>query len=132
MALSNRVESFTVTVPAGTTQAGATTTDTSFPDGQVQRIELDVPDGHAGLTGIQIRAAGAQYIPFTEGAFIVANDHDFGWDVIVTIDTGVFSAVAFNTDVYDHNFYIRFSVLDFGYVAASASPAASVVVPVVV
>lgn len=113
--LANRVESFIVTVPAGTAQASPLTTDVSFPDGNVKRVELDVPPGHTGHTGIRILAATGSFIPYTNGAFLVADDHDFGWDVVGVIDTGSFQVQTFNTDLYPHSFYLRFSVLDFAY-----------------
>ena len=119
MPVANRVEAFAITVPAGTAQASPQVTSTTFDDGSVVRIELDVPDGHFGLTGIQILAAGAQYIPKTNGTYLIADGHDFAWDVIVTIDTGAWSVQAYNTDVYDHTFYLRFSVLDFAFQTAT-------------
>lgn len=128
----NRVEAFAVTVTANTAKASASTTDVSFPDGVVQRIELDVPNGHNGFTGIQILAALGQVIPFTKGAFLVADGHDFGWDMIGQIDTGSWQAKTYNTDVYDHTFYLRFSVLDFGYLTVATPPVAPVVTPVLV
>lgn len=115
-AIANRVESFAVTVAAGTAQASAVTTDVSFADGQVTRVELDVPPGHTGHTGIQILAAKGQFIPYTLGAFLVADDHDFQWDVVGVIDTGSFQVKCYNTDAFAHTFYLRFSVLDFAYV----------------
>ena len=119
--LANRVESFIVSVPAGTAQATPQTTDVSFPDGLVKRVELDVPPGHTGHTGIRILAATGRFIPYTSGAYLVADDHDFGWDVIGVIDTGSFQVQAYNTDVYDHAFYLRFSVLDFAYAEATSA-----------
>lgn len=115
MPVANRIESFIVTVPASIAQASPQTTDVSFADGQVVRVELDVPAGHTGHTGIRIRAATGAFIPYTSGAFLVADDHDFGWDVVGIIDTGSFDVQTFNTDIYPHSFYLRFSVLDFAY-----------------
>ncbi len=117
--LANRIEAFAVLVTAGTAQTAAVTTDVSFADGLVQRIELDVPSGHVGLTGIQILSAKGQLIPYTFGTFLVANDHDFGWNMVGVIDTGSFQAKCFNADVFDHTFYLRFSVLDFAYATAA-------------
>lgn len=128
MPVANRIESFDVTVTAGTAKASAATTDVSFADGLVQRIELDVPPGHTGHTGIQILGAKGQLIPFTFGTFLVADDHDFGWDLVGVIDTGSFQVKAYNTDIYDHTFYLRFSVLDFGY--AEPGPAIAALPPV--
>ena len=121
MVVANRIESFDVSVPAGTSKASPQLTDVSFPDGVLVRVELDVPAGHVGLTGIQILAAHGQMIPYTFGAFLVADNHDFQWDLTGQIDTGSFQVNAYNTDVFDHSFHLRFSVLDFAYVSGAAS-----------
>jgi hypothetical protein len=130
--VANRIEAFAVTVTAGTAKTSAATTDVSFLDGIVQRIELDVPDGHFGLTGIQILSAHAQAIPYTFGDYIVADGHDFGWDLVGQIDTGSWQVKCFNTDVYDHTFYLRFSVLDFAYAPSTAPLPALAPTPVLV
>lgn len=132
MPVANRIESFDVLVPAGTAKSAPQTTSVAFADGQLVRVELDVPSGHNGLTGIQILAATGQFIPYTEGAFLVANDHLFGWDVIGIIDTGSFQARCYNTDVFDHSFHLRFSVLDFAYALAPTPPPPVSVAPVLV
>lgn len=132
MTVANRIESFDITVPAGTPKAAPVTTDVSFPDGKLQRVEIDVPDGHAGLTGIQLLGAKGQVIPYTTGAFLVANDHAFGWDLVGQLDSGSFQVRCFNTDIYPHGFSIRFSVLDFGYATSDATAAAEPPPPVLV
>jgi hypothetical protein len=132
VAFANRVESFDVLVAAGTAQAAAVTTDCTFQDGVLVRLELDVPDGHAGLTGIQILSAKGQMIPYTAGTFLVANDHQFGWDLVGQIDTGSFQVKAFNTDIYPHTFHVRFSVLDFAQIPASPAPPAAIPTPLLV
>lgn len=129
MPVANRIESFQVTVAAGVTQANAVTTDISVRDGQLQRIELTVPPGHNGQTGIQILAAEAQMIPFTFGAFLVANNEYFGWDMVGVIDTGSFQAKCFNLGSFPHSFYIRFSMLDFAYAPDSLSALPALIAP---
>lgn len=115
----NRVEAAAVLVTASTAKAAAVTTDVSFQDGIVQWIELTVPDGHFGLTGIQILSANGQAIPYTFGEYIVADDYTKTFDLVGQIDTGSWQAKCYNTDIFDHTFYLRFGVLDFGYAPAS-------------
>ncbi len=132
MPVANRVESFAVVCTAGTLSTSPATIDTSFDDGNVVRVELDVPAGHSGYTGVQILAAGAQYLPKTDGVYLIADDHQFGWDTLVTIDTGAWSLRCYNEDSFDHTFYVRFSVLDFGFTAAPAPPAVLTPTPLLV
>lgn len=119
----NRVEAFAVLVPASTPVASPALTDVSFQDGIVQWIEVDVPSGHNRLTGLQVLAAHGQAIPYTAGEFLVVSARELHYDITGFIDTGSFQANAYNTDVYDHTFYLRFGVLDFAYVT-QAQPVA--------
>ena len=129
MAVANRIESASVTVAAGTPQSGPATTDVSFPDGTLQRLEIVVPDGHAGFTGIQVLASNAQMVPYTAGAFLVANGETLAFDLVGQIDTGFFQVRAYNTDIYAHTFHLRFFVLDFAQQAPTVEPVAPTVTP---
>lgn len=124
----NRIEAASVLVPAGTASASPQLTDVSFQDGVVQWIEVDVPSGHNRLTGLQILAAHGQMIPYTFGEFLIVSGRELHYDLQGLIDTGSFQANAYNTDIYDHTFYIRFGVLDFGYLPA-AEPVAPLAPP---
>lgn len=132
MLLANRVEAFAVTVTAGTAKASAVETATTFADGTVTRIELDVPAGHARLTGIQILWAHAQVIPFTVNTFLVADNDKLAYDMQPGRDTGQWAVKCFNTDVYDHTFYLRFGVQDYAFRGAATVPPPTLVTPVLV
>lgn len=108
--MANRFEVFDVAVPAGTAKTAATETDTNFAQGTVTSVEIVIPDGHAGLTGITILQAHQQVIPWTAGAFIVGNAEVIRWDVAGFLDNGSWSVRCYNTDVYDHTFHLRFLV----------------------
>lgn len=105
------VEAFAVVAPAGTLRSAPLEVQTNFGVGTVTRIEIDVPDGHAGLTGIYLALAHGRMLPRTQGAFITANDAHLGWDLIRQPDSGAWSAFVYNTDVFAHTFYVRFSVI---------------------
>lgn len=128
---ASRVLPFTILVPAGTTKASPLVTATTIPTGQVVRIEIDVPDGHARLTGIQLALAGGPYIPYGQGAWLVGNDHNFEWDFVGLPDSGTWSAIAYNTDIYQHSFYLRYFVLD-EYLVDQPATAAPIVTPAIV
>lgn len=119
-------------VPANTPSSAPITTDISVLDGLLQRVEVTVPDGHNGLTGIQILAAEAQLLPATFGTYLVANDQTITVDTVGVIDTGSFQAKCFNGGVFNHTFYVRLFMLDFAQVAQPSTPAAPTTVPVVV
>lgn len=108
----NRVQAFQVVAAAGTPQSAPVETDISFAPGEVVGIEIDIPDGHAGLTGLQIATAHQQLFPYTRGQWLIGNDDKIEWAVHDLADTGNWQAIWFNTDLFVHDFYIRFLVSD--------------------
>lgn len=108
--MADRVEWFDVTVAAGTAKASAVETATTFNPGVVTRIEITIPDGHAGLTGISLMQAHEQVIPNTSGKFIVGNDRTLSWDTTNYLDNGDWSVSCYNTDVFAHTFHIAFLI----------------------
>lgn len=124
--MAERIEHFTVTVAASTAQASPAAIALAFDPGTVENIEIVVPPGHNGLTGIALRVAGQQVIPHTAGAFIIANGEVIDWPLEGFLNTGDWSALAFNTDVYAHSFYLRFLVNE---VAAPGADVPGLVTP---
>lgn len=117
---ADRVEMRQVTVAANTTQAAAVETDLSFPAGWVQELEIVIPDGHAGLTGIAIAQAHQVTIPAAGLVWIVSNDEVIRWELKDTLGSGQWSAFTYNLDtVNPHSFYIRFLIRE----AAGSQPA---------
>lgn len=108
--MAQRIEVFAVPVTAGTAKSSAVETDLSFVDGTVVGIEIIIPDGHCGLTGIALMQAHSQVIPKTLDTFITGNNEPIKWPVEGFLNNGSWSALCYNTDVYDHTFHLRFLV----------------------
>lgn len=128
---ANRIEVFDVTVAAGVTATAPTETATAFASGIVTRVEITIPNGHAGLTGIRLAVAHGVVIPNNTGAWIVGNATELGYDLVGQLDSGAWSAFTYNTDVYAHTFHVRFAVLD-EYLLETPTAPAPVVTPVLV
>lgn len=128
--MADRIEWFDVSVAAGTAKASAVEVSTAFTDGVVERIELTIPDGHSGLTGIAFLQAHQQVIPHTSGAYAVGNDVEFNWPVSNFLDNGSWSVKVFNTDVFSHIFHIRFLVNENTVPGVSAVSSAAALLPV--
>lgn len=105
--LADRVEVFTIVVPASTTSASPYSQDLEMRAGELVGVELVIPDGHLGLTGIQLAIDGQAVIPATRGAYIVGNDDVIEWPLGGFPTGGQWQAVAYNTDVFAHTFYVR-------------------------
>lgn len=108
--MADRIEIFAVLVPAGTLQTAPQTSPLAFTDGIVQELEIVVPDGHAGMTGFQLAYGGQTIIPESGNVFVVTNDEVIHWP-LENYPTGKqWQLVAFNQDLYDHHFYLRFLI----------------------
>lgn len=119
IAAAERVEVFDVTAAAGTAQATPTETAITFAPGQVVGLEIIIPDGHMGLTGIQLAQAHRQTIPRTAGAFIVGNNEVIRWPLDGYLNTGSWSAFVYNLDAIEHHFQLRFLLVEL---ARSTAP----------
>lgn len=119
---ASRVFPFTITAPAGTLSTSPLSVDTTVPVGQVVRIEIDIPEGHVYQTGLFLAVADGPYIPYGYRQYITGDGLSLGWDLAGLPDSGAWSAVVFNTDIFDHNFYLRYFILDEYLLEQPAAP----------
>lgn len=120
---ASRVEIFDVTAPAATPKAAPLEVATPWQQGDLVGVEIVIPAGHAGLTGLRLAAAHAQVLPYTAGAWIVGNDEKIEWELASYITTGAWSAFVYNSDVVDHTFHVRYRVADFALTGQRTEPA---------
>lgn len=118
----DRVEPFTVTVPAKTPKASPVEFQTTFTPGRVVMLEVDVPPGHNGLTGFSIAQAHQPIYPSVAGQFVVANGRTFAWDMHDDIDSGNWQIFAYNLSQLPHSFYLQFYVVELSKIAAYDAP----------
>lgn len=97
-------------VPAGTTEAAPLTVDVPLEDALLVDIEIIVPGGHKGFTGIKIRQSSQQVLPWGNNNWIIADSWSRVFDMDTEIGSQSISVQAFNTDFYDHTFYLRFHI----------------------
>lgn len=97
-----------ITAPAGTPITAPVSIPVTLETNHLERIEIDVPDGHDRQTGIRVTSNGTVIVPFSPTGFIVANDHYFTIPFDDDITVGDLVIQAYNTDVFDHTFYLRF------------------------
>lgn len=122
--MAARVETPSVTVPAGTAIAAPLTTALTWNDGTVERIEVFVPPGPSGLVGFQIVHSGQVVIPFRASNWVITDDEKISWDVEGYPVGGKWAVRAYNVDLYDHTLYFRFLLKELG------TPAYTTVTPV--
>lgn len=108
--MAQRIETFDVTIPAGTLVAAPQVTALAFNIGVVQGIEIQVPPGPSGLVGFRIRHSGDTVIPYDRSKWIIADNDVIRWPLEGFPTGRAWSIEAYNTDVYAHTLYIRFLV----------------------
>lgn len=105
--LARQLRTLKVTVAAGTLQASPQTTSWDLGAVIVEWVEVMIPRGHAGLTGVHLDYQGVALVPFSQPAqFLIARDET----VRVPVDLEVgkpLDVVAYNLDVFAHSFYWR-------------------------
>lgn len=99
-----------VTVPAGTLITAPFSAVIPLEDNQLLSVTVVVPDGHCGLTGIRLLQSQQQVFPWANNSYIVANDERIVYDYKDEIQASGMVAEGFNTDIFDHSFYFRFTI----------------------
>jgi len=108
-----RVYETTFTVPAGTPINAPVSQAWKTEDNVISDVELYVPPGHLGKTGIRIIKGDVQLLPYTVGTFITADDYSRVFPIGVYIPTGDVRLVGYNTGVNPHSFFLRMTVTDY-------------------
>lgn len=118
-----QVLEYAVTTPAGTLSTGPQVTSLGFPPAQVDRIEVRVPPGPAGVLGFRIGSGGVQIIPYNDGGWVVTDDEVIGWDLTDQIESGAWQLISYNTGSLPHTVYVRFLLTPYGLTAGAAGSA---------
>lgn len=94
-------------VPAGTAVAAALSFPFPLETGHLHGMQVQIPAGHNGLTGVRILYLGQQVIPWSNYAWLVGSGDNFtfAWDAEV-MATGL-TVQAYNTDLTAHQLFLR-------------------------
>lgn len=122
--MATRFYFVSVAVPAGTPQTAPVVQPVLLEDNQLDQVQVIIPDGHDGTTGLQVQWNGTTIVPYNTGAYLVGNNEEpvFPYGSEVT-ESGL-QIAAFNTDVYEHSFFLRFQISDL-----TATPAVPFISP---
>lgn len=108
--MAQRIETRAVSCAAQITQANAIETDLTFSPGVVTEIEIVIPNGHMGATGIAIAQAHQIVVPYTGELYIIGNDDRLTWQFQDFLNSGSWSAFTYNLGRYSHAWYLRFMI----------------------
>lgn len=100
----------TILTPLTATKAAPLSTNPDLGLGILQMIELQIPAGHSGATGLRITLAGQQIFPWSNTpAWLVGDDLLERYDIDLQVDSGL-RVLTYNIGQFPHTFYLRFLV----------------------
>lgn len=108
--MAERVLQHTATIPAGTAADNPYTSDCGFTDWDVERIDLEVPPGPAGVMGFYLANNDLPWVPRSAGEWLVWDDQKLTvYPTGYPVGTG-WQIIGYNTGAYDHAVICRFHV----------------------
>lgn len=79
--------------------------------GVLVSLDIVIPAGHAGLTGLAIEWGGRIILPYERGEYIVGDDDEIQVELDLWIQDRI-TIVTYNLDVFAHSHYLRAYVQD--------------------
>lgn len=114
-----RAYQVSVTVATGSTSAAPVTTPIVIDDIYCYSVEVEVPDGPAGLMGFYIQYASTQIVPWgPNGTYLRVDDYEHTYPVEAELGKSL-AVVAYNTGAWPHTIYMRFLGTPIGAYQAS-------------
>lgn len=108
--MASRIYAINVTVPAGTPIANPQVTPWVTEDKVITSIEVSIPTGHSGRTGIRIMKGDIQLVPWGVNTWIVGSGIDHDFSVGQYLPTGDVTIQAYNIGTFPHTFYLRMTL----------------------
>lgn len=106
LSLAEHVRVLEVETPANTLETAPQVTTWTVGATTLRRLEVTIPVGHNGLTGIAFRFAGTRVVPFGEGEWLVGNDSTRVFEPDLQLAGGRLDVVTFNTGEYPHSHHL--------------------------
>lgn len=126
--MATRILQFKCAIPANTLVTAPVSIPLSMDNWVVERIDLDVPPGPAGLMGFQIYNNGVAWIPYGDGEWIVWDDVKDTYYLTDQPTASGWSLEGYNTDAsYSHAVTLRFHVS-----VPTAATVTEIVVPTII
>jgi hypothetical protein len=101
-----------VTPPIGFGQFIPLNLDVVTEDALLVDVEILIPRGHKGFTGIRILQSGQQIIPWANLSWLEADSYNRVFEVNSEIGANSLSVLAYNRDRFEHTFQVRFHLRD--------------------
>lgn len=103
----------TVTTPPGTAKAAPQQTVWTLQDAALLKLEVTIPAGHSGLTGVAVKAQGSQIFPWNLDGFFVGDNRELAVELGYEVTTSGLIVFTYNTGAYQHSHYLRATIETF-------------------
>lgn len=113
--MAERVEIRTITVPAGTLASAPYFQTLVWREGYPERVEIRIPPGPSGLMGVAILHSGERVLPKTDNEWLITDNEPVIWPLEGFPYNANYAVIAYNTDIYDHQFQVRFLLNEVRY-----------------
>lgn len=120
--MPDRTEIRTISCAARVTQANAVEVDLSFPPGRVRRIDVHIPQGHRGNTGIALAQAHQVIIPASGSAWIIGDGDTKSFEPGSAAPSGNWQAMLYNLDRRAHQWDLHFHIDELDATPAVITP----------
>lgn len=108
----DRYYQLTPSVSGGTDQTSPTAFLIPTEDAFLVDIEVVIPSGHVGLTGVRVLQSRQQILPWANLSWISGDNYSRVFQVNAEIGADSLSVEAYNEDFNNHTFYLRFHLRD--------------------
>lgn len=123
--MADRYYPVTLTVPADTLQIPEAL-DVPLENAMLVDVEVIIPSGHAGLTGLRVMQSSQQIIPWGNNSYLIGDNYTGVFQVNTEIGADSIRVEGINSDTYSHSFLVRFHIRDmFGDSSAEAAALSS-------
>jgi len=123
----DRLYPLTVDTPGGTNSDAPQSTVWALEDSYLQSIEIIIPDGHVGLTGIRVTQAGTALMPYSITEYLVGNDERLVIPFNGEMTARGLVVETYNQDLIHHKHWLRAVVSDLAAITASRQSAVATV-----
>lgn len=109
----HRVRTLVVETPPNTPAATPQSTTWTLERGAVERMDVVIPSGHVGLTGVAFSWGGRQIIPYEGGEWITGNDDEVTVELDFDLSARALTVLTYNTDdTFGHSHHLRAYIVD--------------------
>ena len=108
--MATRILPFKVTIPAGTQPGAPFTQKLALDNWEIERIDLEVPPGPAGLMGFQLLNNGVPWVPYGPQSWFVWDDVRESYYMTDQPTGSGWAVQGYNTGFFDHAVIVRMHV----------------------